>query len=212
MEPLWDPYPDLLKRRYDKGVHLRRLLGDAKVSGQTRRHRGVSTARDWYNTSDTCTALQAFEGLMKPRLWRRVYSPKAHAHCPTLETVARGCEQERDDDLDLLILNVIAKDGFADLDRTPEHRIARALARARENRLTTLSGPQSNQSEASESPLQDLALGLRLLGIQACFAQGHPEWCPCLQRILTTGSLPEANLVLELAIRFNPDYGLGSTA
>ncbi len=211
MEHPWAFYPDLLEHRHDRGAHLLQLLGEAKVPAQTLRRGDVSTGRDWY-APDTRTALGAFEDLMSPRLWRRVFSPRARAHCPTLETVARGCEQELDDGLDLLVLSVIAHDGFADLARTPEHRIARALAGARANQVPPPSRRRGNRTRAPETPLKDLALGLRLLGVQACLVQGHPEWCPCLQRIISTQALPEAGRIRELTNRFSPAYGLGSTA
>lgn len=205
----WAPYPTWLEPPRHNGAHLRALLGSDKLPAQIHRPQNVAVARDWYSPN-TRTALRTLSQLMSERLWRRVVSPRARAHCPMMETFARVCEPERS--ARHSTLRAIADDGFADLARTPEHDIAQALARARENQVASLSQARGMRPVAPGPPLQDLALGLRLLGVQACLVQNRAEWCPCLHTLLKPGSLPDAHRVLELSTRFHPSYGLGSTA
>ncbi|WP_017589922.1 hypothetical protein [Nocardiopsis ganjiahuensis] len=205
----WPPYPDWLERPRRNGALLRALLGSDTPPAQIRRRGNAAVARDWYSP-ETRAALGTLGQLLNERLWRRVSSPRARAHCPLLETFARACEPERS--AHLSTLHAISDDGFADLDRSPEHSIVRTLARARENQVAALSQARGMRPADPGPPLRDLALSLRLLGVQACLEQDRAEWCPCLRTLLDPGPLPHPHHVLELSIRFSPSYGLGSTA
>lgn len=208
MDSPWAPYPHWLKPPRDHGALLRTLLGSDKLPAQIHRPENAALAREWYSPH-TRTALRTLGQLMSERLWKRVSSTRARAHCPVLETLARACDPERS--ARHSTLRAIADDGFADLARTPEHSIVRALARARQNQVAALSQARGMRPVAPEPPLRDLALSLRLLGVQACLAQSRAAWCPCLYTLLKSGPLPSAHRVLELSTRFNPSYALGST-
>lgn len=207
--PPWPPYSDLFRPPRPKGARLGALLGSEPPPAQIHRPENAGTAHDWYSPH-TRVAMYTLSQLMPVRLWRRVSSPRARAHCPLLETLARACDPVRSARLDTL--HAIADDGFADLAHTPEHAIVRALARARQNQVANLALARGMSPVDPGPPLRDLALGLRLLGVQACLAQGRIEWCPCLRALLRLGPMPGAHRILELSSRFDPGHGLSSTA
>lgn len=208
-DPPWPPYSDLFQPPRRKGAHLSALLGSDPPPAQIHRPESAEVARDWYS-AQTRAAMHTLSQLMSARLWQRVSGPRARAHCPMLETLARACDPVRSAELDTLF--TIAESGFADLGRTPEHRIVRALALARQNQVANLALSRGLEPADPGPPLRDLALSLRLLGVQACLAQDRIEWCPCLRALLSAGPLPGAHRILELSTRFSPRYGLSSTA
>ena len=207
--PPWPPYSDLFQPPRRNGARLGALLGADPPPAQIHRPENAGVARAWYS-AQTRAAMRTLGQLMPVRLWQRVSAPRARAHCPMLETLARACDPVRSAERDTLL--TIAENGFADLGRTPEHAIVRALARARQNQVADLALSRGMEPADPGPPLRDLALCLRLLGVQACLAQNRVEWCPCLRALLSAGPLPGAHRVLELSTRFSPRYGLGSTA
>ncbi|CAL9610803.1 hypothetical protein SUDANB121_05648 [Nocardiopsis dassonvillei] len=166
-------------------------------------------ARRWL-APRTRAALDCFASLLPAASWRRVCSPSHRADCPALEALARACESPAA--VASGALRRIAEDGLADLSPTPEHRIARALARAKQEQLSLRAFAPGAAVERPAPHLADLALSLRLLGVLACAAQGRSRWCPCLAALLARGPLPDPTAVFALATRFATPYGLESSA
>lgn len=165
--------------------------------------------RRWL-TPRTRAALDCFASLLPAAHWPRVCSPSHRADCPALEALARACESPAA--VAAGALHRIAEDGFADLEPTPEHRIARALARAKQEQVGLRAFAPGASVERPAPHLADLALSLRLLGVLACAVQGRARWCPCLAALLDRGPLPDPTAVFALATRFATPYGLGSSA
>ncbi|GAB3709826.1 hypothetical protein [Nocardiopsis nanhaiensis] len=206
----WTGYPDLLDRPRRNGASLRALMGPKPAPALIQRPADAAVVRGWY-TAHTRTALHTFTDLVPDRLWRRLTSPRATADCPTLETMARACHPTRA--VAHNTLRTIADDGFADLRDGAEHRIVRALAGARQNQVAARSQTRGMRPVDPHPPLRDLALTLRLLGVQACHLQGNADWCPCLRGLRNESpTLPSATRIFELSTYFIPRHGLGSTA
>ncbi|MDT0329360.1 hypothetical protein [Nocardiopsis lambiniae] len=202
----WTRRPEPLRTPRRRGLSLRALLPtpwpvpvDAPGNAEHVRH--------WL-TPRTRAAVDCFASLLPAERWRRVCSPAHRADCPTLEALARVCESPTA--VTVGALRRIADDGLVDLAPTPEHRIARDLARAKEEQLGLRAFVPGAAVERPGPHLADLALSLRLLGVLACAVQGRAPWCPCLATLLARGPLPEPTAVFDLATRFATPYGPGS--
>lgn len=164
-------------------------------------------ARRWL-TPQARAALDRFASLVPAAQWRRVASRRSRADCPALEALARACESPRS--VAVGALHRVAEHGFADLPRTHEHRIAIALAGAKEHRVSARAFAPHAHVEHPGPHLEDIALTLRLLGVLACLTQGRSAWCPCLDTLLRRDSLPAPSAVFSLTTRFADPHSNGS--
>ncbi len=200
------PAPLAVPRR--SGPLLRALLPDGWPVARDAPG-NAECARRWL-TPRTRAALDCFAPLLPAARRPRICSPSHRANCPALEALARACESPAAPASGAL--HRIAEDGFADLGPLPEHRIARDLARAKQEQLALRAFSPGAAVERPAPHLADLALSLRLLGVLACSVQGRARWCPCLATLLARGPLPDPATVFELATRFSVPYGLAAGA
>lgn len=204
----WARRPVPLRAPRRRGPRLSALLSTAwPVAADSPGN--AEHVRRWL-TPRARAALDCFASLLPAAQWHRVCSPSCRADCPALEALARACESPAA--VAAGALPRIAEDGFADLRPTPEHRIARALARAEQEQLGLRAFAPGAAVERPAPHLADLALSLRLLGVLACAVQGRARWCPSLAALLARGPLPDPTAVFALATRFATPYGLESSA